>query len=181
MSCKEIERIRRKPNNIAKTNTMKRLSNECYYCHKPLGRREKTIDHKIPLSRGGEHTYSNLVVACKQCNNDKSDMTENEYYEYLNDKEIQIQEMVISQPKKIENSEIEIIDIDLIDVPYMFSVNPVRDSKLHRAIEFYNTYGIFDKPIKLISKQNRRLEDGYSRYVVAQALKVQYVPVVYKN
>ncbi|HEX6293360.1 MAG TPA: HNH endonuclease [Herpetosiphonaceae bacterium] len=46
----------------------------CYYCHKPFtSRRKKTIDHVIPIVKGGEHVLSNLVVACQSCNSIKHD------------------------------------------------------------------------------------------------------------
>lgn len=40
----------------------------CFYCHRlqPL-----TLDHVIPLSRGGSHTASNVVGACQRCNSQK--------------------------------------------------------------------------------------------------------------
>lgn len=31
------------------------------------------IDHKIPISKGGRHKYSNVHCTCRQCNNKKSD------------------------------------------------------------------------------------------------------------
>jgi hypothetical protein len=37
----------------------------CYYCGSPDS---LTIDHKIPLSRGGSNSLSNLVFACASCN-----------------------------------------------------------------------------------------------------------------
>jgi HNH endonuclease/Homing endonuclease associated repeat len=33
------------------------------------------VDHKIPVSKGGETTEENLVTACSLCNNGKSDTT----------------------------------------------------------------------------------------------------------
>lgn len=39
----------------------------CGYC----GKHATTIDHIIPRSRGGEHTWLNLVAACKRCNQHK--------------------------------------------------------------------------------------------------------------
>lgn len=39
----------------------------CYYCKRPIIGAWVT-DHKIPLSRGGTSTYSNLVVCCWDCN-----------------------------------------------------------------------------------------------------------------
>lgn len=41
----------------------------CTYCGGPGG----TVDHVIPLSRGGAHAEGNLVPACKPCNSSKGD------------------------------------------------------------------------------------------------------------
>lgn len=40
----------------------------CIYCS---SKEMLSIDHVIPISRGGANTLSNLVVACKKCNNSK--------------------------------------------------------------------------------------------------------------
>lgn len=40
----------------------------CYWCHASLKNKIVHIDHYIPLSKGGEHTLSNLVVSCDKCN-----------------------------------------------------------------------------------------------------------------
>lgn len=44
----------------------------CAYCRVtgPM-----TIDHVVPLSRGGRHAYSNLVPCCAPCNSDKANKT----------------------------------------------------------------------------------------------------------
>lgn len=42
---------------------------ECQYCGKPA----ESIDHVIPRSRGGEHTWENVVACCRRCNTLKSD------------------------------------------------------------------------------------------------------------
>ncbi len=44
---------------------------------------EATIDHKIPVSRGGDHSLSNLVIACRRCNCRKGPKTMDEYRYYL--------------------------------------------------------------------------------------------------
>jgi 5-methylcytosine-specific restriction endonuclease McrA len=41
----------------------------CQYCGRHAG--DLTIDHVIPRSRGGAHTWDNLVSACKTCNHRK--------------------------------------------------------------------------------------------------------------
>ena len=42
----------------------------CFYCdaHEPL-----TMDHVIPLSKGGRHSIGNIIPACLSCNSSKSD------------------------------------------------------------------------------------------------------------
>jgi 5-methylcytosine-specific restriction endonuclease McrA len=41
----------------------------CQYC----GRRADSIDHVVPRSRGGDHSWDNVVAACGRCNTAKRD------------------------------------------------------------------------------------------------------------
>ena len=43
----------------------------CQYCSDKPGQLLLTVDHIIPRSRGGEHAWTNLVTACKRCNQRK--------------------------------------------------------------------------------------------------------------
>ena len=43
----------------------------CQYCDDKPGQTSLTVDHVIPRSRGGDHAWSNLVTACKRCNQRK--------------------------------------------------------------------------------------------------------------
>lgn len=54
-------------------------SERCYYCTRELPPWKRTMEHREPLSRGGLHTMSNVVVACVQCNSAKGTMTEEEF------------------------------------------------------------------------------------------------------
>jgi 5-methylcytosine-specific restriction protein A len=40
----------------------------CYYCENRFQPQELTMDHLVPLARGGQSTKGNLVPACKECN-----------------------------------------------------------------------------------------------------------------
>jgi 5-methylcytosine-specific restriction endonuclease McrA len=43
----------------------------CAYC----GAAAASIDHVVPRSRGGRHTWENVVAACHRCNRIKADRT----------------------------------------------------------------------------------------------------------
>jgi 5-methylcytosine-specific restriction endonuclease McrA len=43
----------------------------CPYCAMPIDEGEKTLDHKEPLSRGGAHSISNVLICCRRCNAEK--------------------------------------------------------------------------------------------------------------
>ena len=46
----------------------------CSYCGSPATEgNDLTIDHIIPLSRGGTNRRDNLTVACRRCNTSKHD------------------------------------------------------------------------------------------------------------
>lgn len=47
----------------------------CYYCQEKFLPEDLTMDHKIPLARGGRSTKGNVVPCCKACNNKKSFLT----------------------------------------------------------------------------------------------------------
>jgi len=43
----------------------------CYYCSCGVLAADVTMDHVVPIAKGGKSTKNNLVVACKPCNNRK--------------------------------------------------------------------------------------------------------------
>lgn len=55
-------------------------SQRCVYCASRLDQRTATLDHVIPLARGGAHDPGNLVVACAPCNRLKSDLLPFEFF-----------------------------------------------------------------------------------------------------
>lgn len=55
--------------NLSRRAVFARDSWKCQYC----GGTAETVDHLVPRSRGGEHTWENVVAACKRCNGRKRD------------------------------------------------------------------------------------------------------------
>ena len=48
---------------------------KCYYCHKAISKTEVTMDHIVPISRGGRSNKGNIAVSCKDCNTKKKQYT----------------------------------------------------------------------------------------------------------
>jgi 5-methylcytosine-specific restriction endonuclease McrA len=53
-------------------NIFLRDHSTCQYCGKIFGRNQLTLDHVVPLARGGKSQPGNVVPACKSCNREKS-------------------------------------------------------------------------------------------------------------
>ncbi|BCX88742.1 hypothetical protein MIN45_P1111 [Methylomarinovum tepidoasis] len=47
----------------------------CLYCGQRFLHRDLSRDHVTPLSQGGQDTWTNVVTACKRCNNHKAGRT----------------------------------------------------------------------------------------------------------
>ena len=54
---------------LSRRGVLARDDHRCQYC----GRRADSIDHVRPRSRGGAHTWDNVVAACRRCNTRKRD------------------------------------------------------------------------------------------------------------
>jgi 5-methylcytosine-specific restriction protein A len=55
----------------------------CYYCGKVFKPGDLTMDHIVPLARGGRSTKDNLVACCKECNTRKKTLLPMEWEEYM--------------------------------------------------------------------------------------------------
>lgn len=56
---------------FTKREIVKRDGLKCYICSMELTFETATIDHFIPLSKGGFHCPSNAKIACLKCNQEK--------------------------------------------------------------------------------------------------------------
>ena len=81
----EIRREKNKARDLRKSRwwQQKTASGKCYFCGKKTSFKNLTMDHLVPLSRGGRSTKDNLVPCCKNCNNKKKSMLPLEWEEYL--------------------------------------------------------------------------------------------------
>lgn len=56
---------------------------QCYYCKARVHPRDLTMDHIVPIIRGGRSTRGNVVPCCKSCNSKKKYLLPVEWQEYL--------------------------------------------------------------------------------------------------
>jgi 5-methylcytosine-specific restriction endonuclease McrA len=54
---------------VSRRSVLARDAHRCQYC----GSKAETIDHIVPRSRGGGHSWENVVAACRPCNLRKAD------------------------------------------------------------------------------------------------------------
>lgn len=80
-----VRQERTKAKELRKTGWWQRKigAGVCYYCGQQHSPRDLTMDHIVPLGRGGRSVKANLVPACKQCNNQKKTMLPLEWEEYM--------------------------------------------------------------------------------------------------
>ena len=69
----QIARERAKARELRRTNWWQAQIQKgvCHYCGGKFPPSELTMDHIVPLSRGGHSTKGNIVPCCKACNNNK--------------------------------------------------------------------------------------------------------------
>jgi hypothetical protein len=77
---------------ISRLSLKKKFGTKCHYCAKEMdfsvaaGRKFNsdmaTIEHLIPLARGGEHTFENTVLACRFCNISRGAKSQEDFEDY---------------------------------------------------------------------------------------------------
>ena len=81
----EIKKEKIKAQTLRKTQWWKRKcsAGACYFCRKKVHPKELTMEHLVPLVRGGKSLKGNIVPACKECNTKKKYLLPIEWEDYL--------------------------------------------------------------------------------------------------
>ena len=127
----------------------------CYYCGKNIiDPDDLTVDHKIPVARGGQTVEFNLVISCKNCNLTKSNLNESEYRSILNEaielmKTTKLYDIILfnnslesaMEFKKLQISKkseyqkaIEYEKNNLIELTRQLVLNPNKDLKINKKM-----------------------------------------------
>jgi 5-methylcytosine-specific restriction endonuclease McrA len=85
LSEEDLRRERARARSLRNSQWWKnrRAKGLCYYCHRRFPPRELTMDHVVPLVRGGKSVRSNLVPCCRECNKAKENLLPLEWQDYL--------------------------------------------------------------------------------------------------
>jgi len=73
--CEHYNKIPFKRKKLNKQTLFERDGGICQYSGKKLSYRNATIDHVMPRSRGGIHSWENVVISHRDVNHKKSNMT----------------------------------------------------------------------------------------------------------
>jgi 5-methylcytosine-specific restriction enzyme A len=81
----DLKRERSKARDLRESQWWKRrlARGVCHYCGRSFSARELTMDHIVPVSRGGKTAKGNVAPCCKECNNAKKQLLPMEWEEYL--------------------------------------------------------------------------------------------------
>lgn len=71
LTITDAERVWKVPP-VNRREVLRRDKHACQYCGST---KQLTLDHVIPRSKGGKHTWDNVVTACERCNSRKGDRT----------------------------------------------------------------------------------------------------------
>ena len=86
---------------LTKKKIMKAKGNKCIWCGcectndfqiiggqpQPLPK-TATVEHIVPIAKGGQHNMNNVAIACFECNHKKTDMDLNEWIALKNTKKV---------------------------------------------------------------------------------------------
>ena len=78
--------VKRRTSGYAKEFIEQHKNAKCLYCERSLTEENATADHIIPISEGGNNCQVNLIVCCKECNNERGNLDFNSYLTLKNTK-----------------------------------------------------------------------------------------------
>lgn len=85
LEASDLAAEKRKARELRSSQWWKRrcAKGQCHWCGQAVPARELTMDHIVPIARGGKSIKSNVVPCCKTCNNKKKQLLPMEWEAYL--------------------------------------------------------------------------------------------------
>lgn len=82
---KNSKKIRRRTKGYSKKLLDNHHVSNCIYCKTKLNQENCSVDHILPISKGGNNSKLNLIVVCKDCNNERGNLEFKTYLKLKNE------------------------------------------------------------------------------------------------
>lgn len=162
---------------------------ECQFCHKTVTKDgiKMTIDHMFPQDLGGPTITNNLIPACSVCNNEKRNMTCEQYEIFLQketdkEKKVYLDKLkeyqdTLRQNKIYQIPEEWLSETTIEDIILNINLAENYREKRYKSYErYYLTFGILKCPI--ILDRNNFLLDGFLQVMLAKNYNIKSVPTI---
>jgi len=73
VKCTTYDKIPKASVRLNRRNIYDRDDHTCYLCNKRFGEGRLSVDHIIPVSKGGKTEWTNVITCCRACNYKKGD------------------------------------------------------------------------------------------------------------
>ncbi len=129
----------------------------CYYCGCELTDKNRTLDHMYPRRWGGISIPENLIPSCKNCNQDKKDMSYNQFMQYKSlkikkDKE-KFYKKCLQENLKVRKRAKFVVDsswlsvYDIRELLKYMRFNKLELTKSNKLAAYYHNWGQYTHPI----------------------------------
>ena len=159
---------------------------KCVYCKKEILYNKVTLDHIIPQDFGGPTVTNNLEPCCHICNQEKSNMTKEQYLEYIflpSHEKKQYLKKIHSTLESLHRSGFPILPKEWIEEKSIENIivnislsEDYKGAKYQKTKEYYEKYGHFQKTI-IVDRKNFLL-DGFTILMYAKTHNIKSVPVI---
>ena len=158
----------------------------CSYCSKEILNNKVTLDHVFPQDFGGPTITNNLEPCCVICNQQKSNLTKEQFQEYIllpQDARRAFLKNIRSNLDTVRKENYSILptgwvqEIEIENIFVNFSLSEdYRGTKYKKTQEYYEKYGQFQKTI-ILDRKNFLL-DGFIILMYCKNHNIQKVPVI---
>lgn len=161
---------------VDKMHILSKTNNRCAHCGTPLSISSMTIDHFIPVSRGGNNDLDNIIPLCFECNQNKDSMVvqPSAYFDFLSPQYLELaEEMYSNFMTDTDNRHYRsLLSVDL----FKFKDSSI-DSYLERITAIHNntiralakTKGFSKDKVSLLCKQHELRIEGFRKHTVKRA------------
>ena len=166
---------------------LKKGKHKCFYCGEVLKNKKATMDHLYPQNMGGPTLVDNLVPACSKCNSEKSNLTLEEYQEFMKInrasakkeywKNISEKKEELRRAKKYQIPDEWICEKEISKIFLEIRLKEPTETQEYKKVEkYFKEYGYFQRPI--IIDKNGFLLYGYYNVICAKTHNIQTLPAI---